>query len=143
MAYVSAEKSKAVRMALKAKFPGWKFSVRKSHGSMYVTVLAAPLDLKADRVIPYHERDNAWIGQELEKGNVSVNNYRIDSQWQGESLAALQAINAICNDGNWDKSDIQSDYFNVGWYVNIEFGNWDKPFVNQKAGAAVEIKEAA
>ena len=32
--------------------------------------------------------------------------------------AQLELRNAMM-DGNWDKSDIMSDYFNVGWYVSI------------------------
>jgi hypothetical protein len=35
------------------------------------------------------------------------------------------------NDGNWDKSDIQSDYFNVGWYVDVNIGKWNKPYVRE------------
>jgi hypothetical protein len=32
------------------------------------------------------------------------------------------------NDGNHDNSDIQSDYFDVGWYISINVGRWDKPY---------------
>jgi hypothetical protein len=32
------------------------------------------------------------------------------------------------NDGNFDKSDIQSDYFHVGWYVSVNIGKWNKPY---------------
>lgn len=31
---------------------------------------------------------------------------------------------------NFDKSDIQSDYFNVDWYVDIHLGTYEKPYVN-------------
>jgi hypothetical protein len=32
------------------------------------------------------------------------------------------------NAGNWDKSDIQTDYFNVGWYIDVNIGKWNKPY---------------
>jgi hypothetical protein len=32
------------------------------------------------------------------------------------------------NDGNYDNSDIQSDYFSVGWYIDVNVGKWDKPY---------------
>jgi hypothetical protein len=32
------------------------------------------------------------------------------------------------NTGNWDESDIQTDYFNVGWYVDVKIGSWQKPY---------------
>jgi hypothetical protein len=40
----------------------------------------------------------------------------------------MQEVFAEMNDGNWDKSDIQSDYFNVGWYVDVNIGRWNKPY---------------
>jgi hypothetical protein len=33
---------------------------------------------------------------------------------------------------NHDNSDIMTDYFDVGWYVNIYVGKWNKPY-NVKA----------
>ena len=32
------------------------------------------------------------------------------------------------NDGNHDRSDPQSDYFDVGWYVDVNIGKWNKPY---------------
>jgi hypothetical protein len=32
------------------------------------------------------------------------------------------------NDGNWDNSDPQTDYFNVGWYSYIKIGRFGKPY---------------
>jgi hypothetical protein len=32
------------------------------------------------------------------------------------------------NDGNHDTSNAQIDYFCVGWYVNVNAGQWDKPY---------------
>ena len=30
--------------------------------------------------------------------------------------------------GNHNESDSQTDYFNVGWYIDIGIGRWDKPY---------------
>jgi hypothetical protein len=35
---------------------------------------------------------------------------------------------AIINKRNWDKSDIQTDYFDVGFYLTLSQGKWDKNF---------------
>jgi len=32
------------------------------------------------------------------------------------------------NDGNWNRSDSSVDYFDVGWYIDINIGNWAKPY---------------
>jgi hypothetical protein len=29
---------------------------------------------------------------------------------------------------NHDNSDIMTDYFDVGWYLNINVGGWNKPY---------------
>jgi hypothetical protein len=34
------------------------------------------------------------------------------------------------NTGNWNRSDIMTDYFDVGHYIDLTFGTWDKPFQN-------------
>jgi len=39
---------------------------------------------------------------------------------------------AVMNTGNWDKSDIQTDYFNVGWYVDVNIGKWNKPYIMEQ-----------
>jgi hypothetical protein len=30
--------------------------------------------------------------------------------------------------GNHDRSDIQTDYFDVGWYKSVNIGTWNKPY---------------
>ena len=62
--------------------------------------------------------------------NLSVNVYWYDEHFKDNTLAVefLTKALAIMNEGNFDKSDIQSDYFHVGWYVSINIGQWDKPY---------------
>lgn len=59
----------------------------------------------------------------------SVNPYHFKDHYDGVALEFLKEIFTAMNDGNWDKSDIQSDYFNVGWYVEVNIGKWNKPYV--------------
>jgi hypothetical protein len=33
------------------------------------------------------------------------------------------------NMGNHDNSDIMTDYFDVGWYVDVNIGLWNKPYI--------------
>jgi hypothetical protein len=33
------------------------------------------------------------------------------------------------NTGNHDNSDSQTDYFDVGWYVDVKVGKWNKPYI--------------
>jgi hypothetical protein len=58
-----------------------------------------------------------------------VNHYRLDNIYSGKALTFLEEIRNAMNVGNWDKSDIMTDYFNVGWYISIKIGKWNKPYI--------------
>ena len=60
-----------------------------------------------------------------------MNTYWINDHHTGVSRDFLNELKAAMNDGNWDKSDVQTDYFNVGWYTDIVVGNKgnNKPYV--------------
>jgi hypothetical protein len=57
-----------------------------------------------------------------------VNPYHFKSHYDGKALAFLTEIITVMNDGNHDNSDIQTDYFDVGWYVDVNIGKWNKPY---------------
>lgn len=40
----------------------------------------------------------------------------------------IKEVREAMNVGNWDKSDIMVDYFDVGWYVEVNIGKWNKPY---------------
>jgi len=44
-------------------------------------------------------------------------------------LQTMRAIIKALNLDNYDRSDSMTDYFDVGHYVNINIGRWNKPFV--------------
>lgn len=63
---------------------------------------------------------------------VGVNVYHIDSHFSGKARECLEELLAAMNEGNWDRSDIQTDYFDVGWYVSMHIGRWNKPYVLER-----------
>lgn len=115
MAYINAEKVAVIRKKLKETFPEIKFSVRKNaHSStVYVDIMKSPYEFRpADKT-------------NIPSGN--VNQYWLDEHGY-QNVQILKKIIEICNEGNYNNSDIQADYFDVGWYVDIGIGKWDKPF---------------
>ena len=40
----------------------------------------------------------------------------------------LSEVIPAMNNGNHDNSDIQTDYFDVGWYIDVNIGKWNKPY---------------
>lgn len=65
-------------------------------------------------------------------GYDQVNEYYIEDHYQGEAAQFLielkEAMNGCDQIQNFDKSDIQTDYFHVGWYIDIEIGSYKKPY---------------
>ena len=61
---------------------------------------------------------------------LSVNLYWIHEYFSGEARAfLLEAKTALKSAGYYDHSDIQSDYFDVAYYMNINIGKWNKPYI--------------
>jgi hypothetical protein len=120
MAYITAQDVAAIRTELKSKFPKWKFSVRKSSGSLSVDVTI----LKGTA---------AFEGKDY----AQVNQYWIDSHWKdAQDQQALKDINEIMHNAPgraggrvfFDHSDAQTDYFHTAFYTHLSIGSWNKPY---------------
>ena len=121
MAYISTEEVKVIREELKKNFPsrlGWKLSiVRRDYLSLSISIIKAPFELRNDQKNAYEE----------------VNQYWIESRENKQSIPPLKKIFEIANKNNYDRSDVQSDYFDVGYYLNISIGHFGKPFTPNEA----------
>jgi len=62
--------------------------------------------------------------------NIDVNTYWYNEHFKDKpkALAFLSEVIPAMNNGNHDRSDIQSDYFDVGWYIDVNIGKWNKPY---------------
>ena len=63
---------------------------------------------------------------------MTINPYWYNEHYTGDCLAFLKEVMQVLNEGNHNNSDIQSDYFDVGWYVSVSIGQWDKPYLLKK-----------
>lgn len=64
---------------------------------------------------------------------VQINTYHYRSQFSNKVIIKFfDEITRAMNIGNHDNSDIQTDYFDVGWYVRINVGKWNKPYILEK-----------
>ena len=82
-------------------------------------------------------RNHSTLVVNLKKGlvdfggtNIDVNPYHIEDseKWNDEARAFLLELKEAMMVGNFDKSDTMTDYFHVGWYININVGGWKKPY---------------
>jgi hypothetical protein len=88
--------------------------------TIVMTIRSAPIDLIG---LMKNRREGGTDGR------VNLNLYWLDRAYSGDILATMEAIKQALNTDNHDNSDVQSDYFDVGHYVDLDIGRWDKPFV--------------
>jgi hypothetical protein len=136
MAYVSQEVITKARAALKVlnKEYGVKSTLSgKGDSTLYLTIAQGSIDFignYCENVTAKRRQHDTqqvidWVTKEQ---NISVNQYYLDSSFSGIALEYLEKAKAIMHVDHWDKSDIQSDYFNCAYYVNISVGRWNKPY---------------
>lgn len=117
MAYINQENKRVIAAALKAAlrdYPTLKYSLSIRDNSVItckITQGPKCLDLENGRDV----------------NNVNV--YYIEKFFKPDAAVILTKIKYCLNTNNYDRSDSQSDYFDVGHYINIEIGQYDKPFV--------------
>ena len=126
MAYITQEQKKEIAAKLKKIIPStWKYSLSILHHSKLVLKISQGdfTIFNTDKEVSYKEV--SYLG---------LNVYHLKNHF---SLPAnnhlyylFERILGAMNTGNHDNSDIQSDYFDVGWYTDIKIGQYDKPFVS-------------
>lgn len=123
MAYIKKEQAAAVRAELKKKFPKVRFSVRIEHYStLHISIMESPYDWSS--VARYKD------------GHVKLS-WRSPKDYPHSQF--LEQIIEIAMRGNWDKSDSMTDYFNVGWYFDLEVGRWDRPHIQKGVAQTQQV----
>ena len=114
MAYMCQSKKSAIAPKVKSILKKYKMkgslSVRH-HSTLILTLKEGPLKFAQN-----------------EQGYSQMHFYHLESNYQGKELQFLKELRVAMNDGNHDNSDIQSDYFDVGWYSYVHAGKWDQPY---------------
>jgi hypothetical protein len=63
---------------------------------------------------------------------LNVNPYWFQDHFTGKAKQALtEIIKGMYSAGWYDRSDIQTDYFDTAYYIDVNIGSWDKPYVLQ------------
>ena len=126
MAYASKEKKEKIVTQLKQIMPkDWKWSLATKNNSTFVlTIRQAPVNLLEGS--EGHYQLNSY-------GHYQLNSHYLDKDFNGKELDILEKAKKALNTDNFNNSDLRSDYFHVGHYIEIQFGNCDKPFICSKA----------
>jgi len=141
MAYISTDDVKHIRNELKKELPQYKFSVvRDHHSSVSIALMKGP----AFNDYEYFDRyaNETKVGNLGDGEHHQINQYHLEDFYGKENAEILSKIDKIAhtapakNGGKvwYNNSDIQTDYFDIAYYVHISIGKWNKQY---------EIVEAA
>jgi hypothetical protein len=128
MAYMSQEKKKALAVTIKniLKTYGMKGTLSvNNHSTLVLTLTAGKLDIIGNLNETIRASGRTCDGA---VGHVNVNHYWFRDHYTGRVKTFLEKIIVAMNAGNHDNSDIRFDYFDVGWYIDINVGRWNKPY---------------
>ena len=133
MAYMNQVRKKELEAGVKAvlKKHGLKGRLGvQNHSTLVLNLSEGKVDFAASYNEVASHRLTSW-GDPVAKCDesfVPVNEYHIESQFAGKAKDILLELKTAMMAGNWDKSDIMSDYHNVGWYIDINIGRYDRPY---------------
>lgn len=127
MAYINQEMKREIAANLKKVIPtGWKYTVGiRNHSELVLTFRAGPTALAT---VPAHwDYNNIYVEQEV-VDHRTINPYYLKDNLLPELQETFAKIVGAMNTGNWDNSDPMTDYFDVGFYIKLSVGEWDKPY---------------
>lgn len=134
MAWVTKENLEGKKPIIKAilKEYGLKGSLSGTNSyTMKLTVTSGKIDFIGnylETVKLKHDYEKNHLNGVAEDQCVDINPYWYKEHFSGMALEALQKLVGAMQTGNHDRSDIQSDYFDVGWYIGISIGKYNKPY---------------
>jgi len=119
MAYMSQTHKKELAPGIKKVLKKYKMKGSlgvHNHSTLVLNVKSGSLDIIGN------------FKSEFERDYIQVNEYHIDTHYTGKCKDFLNEIKEAMMKGNHDKTDIMTDYFDRGWYININIGGWNKPY---------------
>lgn len=128
MAYMSQDRK--AEFAPKIKALCAKFGVKgtlsvNNHSTIVLTLSQGKVDFLGS----YAKMIGEDKVDQFDRKYLQVNHYHLDRSYEGDALAFLKEAKTILSAGNHDRSDIMTDHFDVGWYIDLNVGRWDKPYV--------------
>jgi hypothetical protein len=141
MAYMNQERKAKIVAAVKpilAKY-GVKatFAVR-NHSTICLNIKSGKIDfienfIQTDIDKPYAKTMSQDQIDYIRKNKmIDVNPYWFQEHFSGKAKAFLTEVFKAMKSADWfDHSDVQTDYFNTAYYVDVNIGAWDKPYVCQ------------
>lgn len=136
MAYMNQEKKAKISEIIKPILK--KYGVKGSlavgnHSTIILNVKSGEIDFIGNYNATSEKRatDSMVRRQgDSRQTHIDVNPYWFQEHFTGKAKAFLtEAFKALKSAGWYDESNAQIDYFNTAYYVDINIGKWNKPYV--------------
>ena len=133
MAYMSQEKKAKIAPTVKkilAKY-GVKGSLAVSnHMTLVLNVKSGAIDFISNFNDTVSAQPGGFRTGSAAKDHIDVNPYWYHEHFSGKSKEFIsEAMDALKSADWYDESDAQVDYFNTAYYVDINIGKWNKPYI--------------
>lgn len=132
MAYMSQEKKSELAPAIKAicKKYGIKATIAVSSckSALVLNIKSGPIDFITDAKMMHQKNNRDGRPCYISDDYMQVNHYHYEKQHSGSALDFLREVIPAMMVGNYDNSDIQSDFYDCGWYIDVNIGQWNKPY---------------
>lgn len=128
MAFMNQEKKAKLAPGINAvlKKYGVKGTISvKNYSCLNVTLRSGTLDLEKE--LTYYGRRNG----------AEISHYWLSERVLPEHLVFFTELYAAMMVGNHDRSDSQTDYYDIGWYTHVYIGDYNKPYICTKSALAV------
>ena len=134
MAYVSQALKAKLAPAIKAVCAKYKIKASlavRNHSTLVLNIKSGPIDFignlnKVCAVAPGADRYGAYRPA---VDHIDVNPYHYQSHFDGKALKFLsEVIPLMYGPDYYDRSDIQTDYFDCSHYIDVNVGSWNKHY---------------
>lgn len=131
MAYMNQAKKAIIAKNLKPILDKYRVKgslrVRNNH-AITLTLRHGSIDFLSDM-------NDILYGKQLDKDelrrryNFAINQFWYQEHYNGEAYHFIKAVKEAMESADWyDRSDIQTDYFDTAYYYDITVGSWDAPY---------------
>jgi hypothetical protein len=131
MAYMSQDRKAKIAPVVRAicKKYGIKASLAvRHHSTLVLNVQQGSIDFIGNYNETVDARPGGFRNGSPAEKSIQVNPYWYHEHFSGRAKQFLAEVLAAMNTGNHDRSEIQYDYHDVGWYVDVNIGRWDQPY---------------
>ena len=137
MAYMNQERKAKITKMLKPILAKYKVQVSlsvRNHSTIVLTLKSGAIDFigNSNRVCgnDFYQVQRGF--KPTTSGYDQVNPYWFQDHYDGDAKAFLtEAFKALKSADWYDESNAMIDYFNIAYYVDINIGKWNSPYIVQ------------